>query len=196
MKIIGLTGGIGSGKSTVLELFGNLGATVYIADVEAKKLMNTNKELKKQLIALFGSEAYTNNKLNKKYIASIVFKDKEKLEGLNKLIHPKVQKHFAEFVKKCKTNIVIYEAAILFESGSSTMCDFIITVIANFEDKMDRIMKRDGASKQQILDRMKNQLEDSFKIRKSNFVIRNNNLKDTKIQVSTIYDLIVSIPES
>ncbi|WP_457619296.1 dephospho-CoA kinase [Lutibacter sp.] len=196
MKIIGLTGGIGSGKSTVLQLFSNLGTTVYVADVEAKKLMNTNKELIKQLIALFGNKAYINNKLNKKYIASIVFKDKEKLKGLNKLVHPKVQEHFAEFIKKCNTNLVIYETAILFESGSSTMCDLIITVVANSEDKMDRIMKRDGISKQQILDRMKNQSEDNFKVRKSNFVIRNNNLKDTKIQVSTIYDLIVSIPES
>ncbi|WP_457610263.1 dephospho-CoA kinase [Lutibacter sp.] len=196
MKIIGLTGGIGSGKSTVLQLFSNLGATVYVADVEAKKLMNTNKELIKQLIALLGSKAYINNKLNKKYIASTVFKDKEKLKDLNKLVHPKVHEHFAEFVKKCKTDIVIYEAAILFESGSSTMCDLIITVIANFEERVVRIMKRDGASRQQILDRMKNQLEDDFKVRKSNFVIRNNNLKNTKIQVSTIYDLIVSIPES
>jgi len=196
MKIIGLTGGIGSGKSTVLQLFSNLGATVYVADVEAKKLMNTNKELIKQLIALFGNKAYINNKLNKKYIASIVFKDKEKLKGLNKLVHPKVQEHFAEFVKKCKTNLVIYEAAILFESSSRTMCDFIITVVANSEDKMDRIMKRDGISKQQILDRMKNQSEDNFKVRKSNFVIRNNNLKDTKIQVSTIYDLIDAASKS
>ncbi|AMC10376.1 dephospho-CoA kinase [Lutibacter profundi] len=196
MKIIGLTGGIGSGKSTVLQLFSNLGATVYIADVEAKKLMHTNKELIKQLIALFGSKAYINNELNRKYISSIVFKDKNKLEELNKLVHPKVQEHFAEFVKKCKTNLVIYESAILFESGSSKMCDLIITVIANFEDKMNRIMKRDGVSKQQVLDRMKNQFEDDFKMKKSNFVIRNHKLKSTTIQVSTIYDLIAAIPES
>lgn len=195
MKIIGLTGGIGSGKSTVLQLFSNLGAIVYVADVEAKKLMNTNKELIKQLIALFGSKAYINNELNRKYISSIVFKDKNKLEELNKLVHPKVQEHFAEFVKKCKTNFVIYESAILFESGSSKMCDLIITVIANFEDKMNRIMKRDGVSKQQVLDRMKNQFEDDFKMKKSNFIIRNHKLKNTTIQVSTIYDLIVVIPE-
>jgi len=115
MKIIGLTGGIGSGKSTVLQLFSNLGATVYVADVEAKKLMNTNKELIKQLIALLGSKAYINNKLNKKYIASIVFKDKEKLKGLNKLVHPKVHEHFTEFVKKCKTDIVTYLKVVVVQ---------------------------------------------------------------------------------
>lgn len=191
MVIIGLTGGIGSGKSTVLQLFKELGATTYIADVEAKKLMNTNSELAKQIIKLFGEQAYINNELNSRYISSIVFNNKEKLTALNKLVHPKVHEHFNEFIKNTTAEILIYETAILFEIGSDTMCDYIITVVANFEEKVKRIMKRDGVSKQQILDRMTHQLNDDFKIKKANFVIRNNTLEATKTQVFTIYDLIM-----
>tara|TARA_R110001583_G_scaffold4351_2_gene25227 strand:- start:61697 stop:62275 length:579 start_codon:yes stop_codon:yes gene_type:complete len=190
MKIIGLTGGIGSGKSTVLQMFSELGVTTYVADVEAKRMMATDKQLVDQITKLFGKQAYTNTKLNRSYIAEIVFQNKEKLAALNKLVHPKVREHFFEFIKKSTAKIVIYESAILFESGNNSMCDFIITVISKFEDKVERIMARDTISKQQISDRMKNQLDDDFKIKNSNFVIRNNKIEDTKLQVSTIYNLI------
>ena len=193
MKIVGLTGGIGSGKSTVLNLFQKLGADAYIADVEAKKLLNTDVDLKNRIIELFGVEAYKEDHLDKDYIASIVFKDKEKLEILNQLVHPKVKKHFKDYIKKSTSDIIIYEAAILFESESNKLCDFIITVTANYKDKVKRIMKRDSVSKQQILDRMKHQLNDEFKIKNSNFVISNNCLNYTKSQVSTIFDLIQAI---
>ena len=109
---------------------------------------------------------------------------------LNKLVHPKVQEHFECFLKNSTNEMVIYESAILFESGSNTLCDFIITVTANFEDKIKRIIKRDGVSEQQILDRMKHQLNDDFKVKNSNFVIRNNTIEDTKQQISTIYNMI------
>lgn len=190
MKIVGLTGGIGSGKSTVLSLFQNLGADVYIADVEAKKLMNSHEVLKKEIINLFGNEAYRESELDRDYIASIVFKDNEKLKALNLLVHPKVKEHFKDFIKKSSSDLIIYEAAILFESGGNELCDFIITVTANFKDRVQRIMKRDGVTESQILDRMKHQLNDEFKIKKSNFVIQNNSLNYTKSQVSTIYDLL------
>ena len=190
MKIIGLTGGIGSGKSTVLQMFSELGITTYIADVEAKKIMATDKQLVDQITKLFGKQAYINTKLNRSYIAEIVFQNKEKLAALNKLVHPKVLEHFLKFIKNSTAKIVIYESAILFESGNNSMCDFIITVISKFEDKVERIMVREAISKQQISDRMKNQLNDDFKIKNSNFVIRNNKIEDTKLQVSTIYNLI------
>ena len=189
MIVIGLTGGIGSGKSTVLKMFQELGAATYIADIEAKKLMNTNKELVLQVKGVFGEKAYLNNELNRKYIAEIVFSDKAKLAMLNKLVHPKVQEHFKDFIKKSTAEIVIYESAILFESGSNTFCDFIITVTANFEDKITRIIKRDGVSKKQILDRMEHQLNDEIKIKNSNFVIKNKTFEDTKQQILTIYNL-------
>ena len=191
MKIVGLTGGIGSGKSTVLEMFNKLGAEIFVADIEAKKLMNTNKELINEIKQLFGENAYLNNKLNRGFIASVVFTNKEKLAVLNKLVHPKVGEHFKYFIKKSKAKIIMYESAILFESGSDKMCDYIISVTANFDDKIERVMKRDGATKQQILDRMKNQLNDDFKIKNSNFVINNNSLEVTKQQVTTINNIIL-----
>jgi len=190
VKVIGLTGGIGSGKSTVLELFKNLGVATYVADVEAKKLMNTNLELRKQIIDLFGEDAYKNSELNRKYISSIVFNDKVKLQALNTLVHPKVQEDFKNFIKNSNAEIVLYEAAILFESGSHKFCDFIITVIANFEDRVARVVARDGVTENQVLDRIKHQTSDDFRIKNSQFVIKNSELKGTKIQVLTAYDLI------
>jgi dephospho-CoA kinase len=190
MIIIGLTGGIGSGKSTVLSFFKELGAATYIADIEAKKLMNSDSELIAGIKTLFGDEAYTNKELNRNYISTIVFKNKEKLVALNELVHPKVKEDFKNCVKNTNASIIIYEAAILFESGSSKLCDYVITVLANFEDKIARIIKRDGVSKEQITERMQHQISDENKIRKSNFVVYNANLSETKIQVSTIYNIL------
>ncbi|HSQ45792.1 MAG TPA: dephospho-CoA kinase [Lutibacter sp.] len=190
MKIIGLTGGIGSGKSTVLALFKELGVLTYIADIEAKKLMNADAELRNQIIKLFGEQAYQNEKLNSAFIASVVFNNTEKLNALNALVHPKVREDFQHFIKIQKADFVIYEAAILFESGSDQFCDYIITVIADFDHKIERIMKRDGVSEAQIMERMKNQSDDDLKIKKSDFVIRNNHLDDTKQQVLTIFEML------
>lgn len=190
MKIIGLTGGIGSGKSTVLALFEALGAVIYIADIEAKKLMNADEKLKNQIVKLFGERAYDDGELNRTYIAALVFNNEEKLNALNALVHPKVREDFQNFIKKINTDFVIYEAAILFESHSDKLCDYIITVFSSFENKIDRIMKRDGVSRAQVLERMKNQSTDDFKIKKSDFVIRNNNLEDTRFQVLTIFELL------
>ncbi len=193
MKIIGLTGGIGSGKSTVLQLFKELGVATYIADVEAKKLMRTNKQLISQIKNMFGEQAYINKKLNRKYISEIVFKNKEKLKALNALVHPKVQEHFRVFVKKTTANFIIYEAAILFESGSNKFCDFTITVTATLKNKIERIIKRDKITETKILEIMKQQSDDDFKIKKSDFVIKNNNLEETKVQVKTVYNLLVKL---
>lgn len=193
MKIIGITGGIGSGKSTVLKLFQEFGMVAYIADIEAKKLMNTNKELIDQITNLFGEQAYVDGKLNSIYISSIVFNNKEKLDALNAIVHPKVQDHFKNFIDKANTKFVLYEAAILFESGSDRLCDYIIAVIANFEDKINRVMLRDMVSRKQVLERMKNQVKDNIKIRNANFVIRNGSLEHTKLQVATIFDMIVKL---
>lgn len=192
MKIIGLTGGIGSGKSTVLKLFQNLGVAIYVADIEAKKLMNTNDELIDQIINLLGEKAYLNKKLNKEFIASVIFKDKSKLEELNKLVHPKVRNHFKDFLKTVKEDIVMYEAAILFESGGHSICDYIVTVTASYSNKIQRVIKRDNVSKEQIEERMKNQLNDDYKIKNADFVIVNNTLSYTEFQVLTIFELIKS----
>lgn len=193
MIIIGLTGGIGSGKSTVLDMFKNLGVETYIADVEAKRLMNSNAQLIADIKKLIGEKAYIDQKLNRAFISNVVFNNKKKLTALNALVHPKVREDFKKFIKKSSSKIIIYEAAILFESGSNKFCDYIITVSANFEDKINRILKRDGVSREQILERMQHQLNDESKIRKSHFVVNNSNLSDTKIQVKTIFNILMEL---
>ena len=193
MKIIGLTGGIGSGKTTVLKMFKELGCATYVADIEAKKLMNSNKELVNQIKQLFGDEAYIENKLNTVYIAEIVFNDKVKLTALNALVHPVVRDDFKNFVNKSTSKIIIYEAAILFESGSDTLCDFIITVATDINERIERIIKRDGVTKEQILERMQHQLNDETKVKKSDFVINNSDIFNTKEQVSTIYKILMKL---
>jgi dephospho-CoA kinase len=188
--VIGLTGGIGSGKTTVLRFFEELGAKVFIADVEAKALMNTDKDLIKDIKNLLGEEAYLNGELNRKYVATKVFEDSKKIALLNALVHPKVRNRFINFKEKDISSLIIYEAAILFESGSDTLCDYIITVVSDLKTKVKRIIARDGISEQEILSRMKHQYDDDFKIKKSNFVIQNNNLKYTRSQVNTIYNIL------
>ncbi len=190
MKIIGLTGGIGSGKSTVLQFFKEIGAKTYIADIEAKKLMNSDEELKFQIIQLFGDKVYNSGAVDRKYLANIVFNDTSKLEKLNKLVHPKVQQHFLNFVKKCNRGIIIYESAILFESGSNKLCDYVITVYTDYKTKMERLKLRDGSSEEEIKARMQHQLNDNYKLAKANFIINNNNIENTKRQVSTIYEIL------
>ena len=193
MKVIGLTGGIGSGKSTVLTYFKELGAATFIADVEAKKLMNTNVELIKDITLLFGSEAYKNGTLNRSYISEIVFNNKTKLAQLNALVHPKVREHFNNFTKITKAEIIIYEAAILFESGSHKLCDYIITVTADFNERIKRVMLRDQSDKEAVMQRIKHQLDDEAKVLKSDFVITNNTFKSAKEQVKTIFDILLKL---
>lgn len=191
--VVGLTGGIGSGKTTVLHFFEELGAKVFIADVEAKILMNTDEDLINNIKDLLGEEAYLNGELNRKYVAEKVFKDSKKIALLNALVHPKVRNKFIEFMEQNSSYLIIYEAAILFESGSDTLCDYIITVTSELKSKIERITKRDGISEQEILNRMKHQYEDDFKIKKSNFVIQNNKLQYTRSQVNTIYNILKNI---
>jgi dephospho-CoA kinase len=194
--VIGLTGGIGSGKSTVLNFFKELGCQVFIADIEAKKLMESDKTLVEKISNLFGKQAYTNNKLNRKLIASIVFSDEKKLKALNNLVHPVVHKAFENFKDNHKDEIIIYEAAILFESGNDKNCDFIITVFALKEERIKRLVKRDLATSAEIELRMNNQTNDEYRIKRSHFVIKNSKLASTKIQVFTIFSLLKLLDEN
>lgn len=190
MKVVGLTGGIGSGKSTVAKMFQKLGIAVYIADDEAKKMMNENTFVKKQIIELLGNEAYTDKKLNRGYIANIVFKDKEKLNQLNAIVHPRVARHFDYWKKKQKGSYVLKEAAILFENDGYKNCDYTILVSAPVETRIERVLKRDNTSKEDVLNRMNNQWDDDKKLALTDFVINNNNLKDTENQVNEIHKVL------
>ncbi len=191
MKVIGLTGGIGSGKTTVSNMFKDLGIPVYIADVEAKKLMNTSKDVKQKIISLFSPKAYENNELNRSYIATKIFNDASYLKKMNAIIHPKVAKHFKKWMQKQTSPYVIKEAAIIFEHNMQAQYDAIITVIAAAEVRIDRILKRDKTTKDKVLAIMKHQLDDEEKAKMSDFVIVNDKLEHTKEQVLNVHNSIL-----
>jgi len=195
VKIIGLTGGIGSGKTTVAEMFRNLGIPVYIADIEAKKLTNTSKVIRKRLIALLGTKAYTNEELDRAYVASIIFNDPKILQQVNSIIHPKVAAHFKRWVKRQEGPYCIKEAAILFENEGYKQCDLTILVIAPRETRIQRILQRDTASAEQIEQRMANQWSDEKKIPLADFVIENTDLSATQAQVKQIHERLINTRE-
>lgn len=193
MIIIGLTGGIGSGKTTISKHFESFGIPVYIADDEAKALMNRSKVIKRKLVKLFGTSAYKDDVLNRPYLASKIFNDKALLEKMNAIVHPKVASHFKRWLKKQDAPYVIKEAAIIFENKLEDQYDFIITVIANEHLRIERVMKRDNASKEKIKSIIKNQLSDEEKIEKSNFVIINNDLDVAKCEAEEIHHQLLKI---
>lgn len=192
MKIVGLTGGIGSGKTTVAHMFKVLGVPIYIADLEAKKLMNTSKVLKRKLVALLGEEAYGADGLNRVYIASKIFTDKTLLDKMNALVHSKVAKHFKQWLKKQTADYVIKESAIIFEHQMESQFDCIILVTTNKDERIKRVLSRDHTSKEKIESIMKHQLSDSETIHKADFVIVNNDLEDTKKQVLKTHKSIIN----
>ncbi|OEJ98748.1 dephospho-CoA kinase [Flavivirga aquatica] len=187
MTIVGLTGGIGSGKTTVAKQFLSLGIPVYIADEEAKKLMLKSKIIQRKLTQLFGDKAYVDGTLNKPFIAEIIFNDKTYLQKMNTIIHPRVAKHFEKWVLKQSAPYVIKEVAILFENGGYKACDYIITVTAPKAFRVKRLLKRDGTTKEKIEAIMKNQWTDEEKIKRSHYVIDNIDFENTEKQVFKIH---------
>lgn len=185
--IVGLTGGIGSGKTTVANYFKALNVPVYIADNEAKALMNRSKVIKRKLIKLFGGEAYVDHTLNKPFIASQIFNNQDLLKKMNAIVHPKVAKHFLNWVKKQNAPYVISEVAIIFENGSQGKYNYIITVVAPEQTRLNRVIKRDNSSEAKVKAIMNNQWTDQQKTEHSDFVINNTDLKDTKLQVENIH---------
>lgn len=171
---IGLTGGIGSGKSTVAELFKVLGVPVFDADSAAKKIMNEDDALKKKIIATFGEESYVNDTLNRKYIAGIVFNNPLKLEQLNALVHPATIEASENWMKKQNTLYAIKEAALLFEAGSASNLDYIIGVFAPQALRIKRVIERDNISREEVLGRISRQIDDSIKMRLCDFIIIND----------------------
>ncbi|UNY98224.1 dephospho-CoA kinase [Zhouia spongiae] len=190
--IVGLTGGIGSGKTTVAKIFEEIGVPVYIADKEAKLLMETSGEIRGGIIELLGEEAYTGNLPNSSYIASIVFNNKNKLDLLNAIIHPAVKKHFKEWYEKQKVPYVIKEVAILFETGSDKECDCTVLVTAPLEDRIKRVMERDQVSKEEVESRINNQWPDNEKIKLADYVVNNINLVKTKQCVTTLHHTLLA----
>ncbi|WP_233897773.1 dephospho-CoA kinase [Tenacibaculum piscium] len=192
--IIGVTGGIGSGKSTVIKMFAKFeNIAIYIADSQAKKLMNSSEEIKTKLIAEFGENTYKNNELNTAFLANIVFKNKKKLAVLNAIVHPVVHKHFQNFIlENAQKNYIIYENAILFENNSNNFCDKIITVTAPENIRIERVLKRDNTTITAVKNRIKNQWSETKKILQSNYVIQNIIRENTQHEVTRIHNILTN----
>ncbi|MGO3182238.1 MAG: dephospho-CoA kinase [Aequorivita sp.] len=187
MKIIGLTGGIGSGKTTVANMFSELGVPVYIADTEAKKLTDSSEVIRRELIHLLGEEAYSEKGLNRKFVADKIFNDKELLEGVNATIHPRVAAHFRNWLSQQTSEYVLQEAAILFENGSYRKFDKIILVTAPKDIRIARIMKRDNATYSEIEQRMNNQWSDEKKEKLADYIIQNLDIETTQKEVERLH---------
>ncbi|SNQ42023.1 dephospho-CoA kinase [Cellulophaga lytica] len=187
MKIVGLTGGIGSGKSTAAKMFADLGVPVYNSDTEAKKLMHTSANVKEQIIQLLGAEAYKNGVLNREYIAQKVFSNANLLEQLNAIVHPAVRIHFLEWAEKQNAPYVIQESAIIFENNNQDFYDYIILVTAPLEVRIDRILKRDNTTREKILSRMDNQWTDKKKEKMSDFMLINEDIVKLKLKIREIH---------
>ena len=186
--IVGLTGGIGSGKTTIAKMFNELGVSIYIADIEAKKLMHTSQEIKEELIAAFGEETYIDGELNRSYLSNIVFNQPEELKNINEIVHPRVGQHFKDwYAARSEEKYIIKEVAILFENDSYKHCDKIITVVAPLETRFERLLQRDQTTREAIQSRMNNQWSDAKKIALSDYIIHNEDLEKAKNQVAKIH---------
>jgi dephospho-CoA kinase len=185
-KIIGLTGGIGSGKTTLANYIASKGIPVYIADDEAKKLMEKSKVIQ-EIIKTFGEDVKAANGIDKAKLSKLVFDSPDKLKQLNAIIHPKVGKHFEKWIKKNESHaIIVKEAAILFESGAYKNCDKIITVVVPENIRIQRVVRRDNATEEMVRSRIKNQWSDEQRMALSDYIVRNENLEEAKNQVDVI----------
>ncbi len=186
MKKIGLTGGIGVGKTFVSEIFQKMGYSVFFADLHAKKCMHESDDLKTEIKQNFGNEIYQKGVLQKNRLSNIVFNDTKKLQELNSLVHPFVQRGFEAWCKNQQSKFVIKEAAILFESEAHKGLDGIICVSAPFEKRIKRVMKRDNCTKEDVIKRIENQIPQEKKEKLSDFVILNNDKKELLPQIISI----------
>ena len=198
MLKVGITGGIGSGKSTITSLFHNLGVPIYNSDERAKWLMSNDVDLMDQIKILFGQESYSNNKLNRAHLANIVFQNHDLLKQLNAIVHPLVKIDFENWLLlQKKERLVIKEAAILIESGAYKELDILIVVFANKEIRIKRVMNRDNVSKEDVEKRIETQLSDSERLKFAHYSIENNkNQSNLKRQVGELYKQLLSYPKN
>jgi len=190
---VGLTGGIGSGKSTVARIFEVLGIPVYYADVEAKRLMNENAELKSSISKIFGEQAYINKTLNRKYISSIVFSDPVKLEQLNAIVHPATATDSENWMNLQTKSYAIHEAALIFEAKVSDRLDYVIGVSSPGELRIKRAMGRDEISREEVLQRMNKQLDEEIKMSSCDFVLINDEKQLLIPQVLELHEKLIQL---
>lgn len=195
MLKIGITGGIGSGKSTVARVFETLGIPVYSADDAAKRLMQDDPELKKQIIELLGESAYENGKLNRAWISAQTFGNPETVQKLNAIVHPVTIRDAAEWMARQKTHYTLKEAALIFESGAEKSLDYVIGVSAPEDLRIRRVMERDGTSREAILKRMQNQLNEDEKMKRCDFVIYNDEIQMIIPQVLALHQQLLQLSQ-
>jgi len=193
MVVVGITGGIGSGKTTIANYLKSFGIPLYVADKEAKALMNRSKVIKQKLIQLFGDEAYVDGKLNRPFLAKMIFKDKSLLNQMNAIVHPKVASHFKRWLKKQDAPYILKEAAIIFENNLQSNYDYIITVVADENLRIERILDREDTTREKVKAVINNQWTDSHKKKLSDFVISNNDLDQAKKQALQIHKKLLKI---
>ena len=191
MLKIGLTGGVGSGKTTVSKIFASLGVPIFYADDIAKKIMSEDTILKQEIINLFGEEAYKET-LNRKHIADIVFNDTFKLEQLNALIHPRTIAAANKWMQQQTKPYVIKEAALMFEAGASTNLDYVIGVYAPQHLRINRVIKRNKFSREEVLKRINNQIDENIKMKLCDFVIVNDEQQPVLPQVINLHKKFIS----
>jgi dephospho-CoA kinase len=193
MLKIGLTGAIGSGKTAVANVFKVLGIPVFDADREAKLIMENNERLALSIQKVFGKESYSANKLNRSFLASIVFNDPLKLEQLNALVHPVTIEEANKWMNAQKTPYVIKEAALMFEAGSASHLDYVIGVYAPQHIRIKRVMEREHASREQVLERMNRQISDVIKMKLCDFVVVNDEQRLLIPQILQLHEKFLEI---
>jgi dephospho-CoA kinase len=193
MLKVGLTGGMGSGKTIVSKIFSVLGVPVFYADDAAKTVMNEDAELRDKIVLLFGDEAYAENQLNRKYISTIVFNDPFKLEQLNALVHPVTIAAADKWMHQQTAAYVIKEAALMFEAGAAAHLDYVIGVFAPLAMRIHRAMARDGITREEALARIDSQVDDSIKMKLCDFVIVNDEQQSVLSQALALHEKLLSL---
>ena len=187
MYKVGITGGIGSGKSTVCRMLAERGVALYDADSRAKELMSTSESLRRALIENFGAETFTAEGLNRQYLAERVFNDAEQLRLLNSLVHPAVITDFEAWAEEQNGQYVVFESAILFEAGLENRVDVVVAVMAPESLRVERVMARDGHSKEQVMARIKNQMSDDERSNRSKYSIVNIDVEELEEDVEQLH---------
>lgn len=171
---LGITGGIGSGKTSVCKVFDVMGIPVFSADREARKIMDNDSKIISGIHSITGKDLYVNGSLNRMELAKIIFNDRTLLEKVNSLVHPVVVDYFRNWVSDQSSSYVIMEAAILFESGASKLVNKVATVVAPVAERMERVIRRNKLSREQVIERMRNQMDDDARIKLSDYIIYNS----------------------
>jgi dephospho-CoA kinase len=190
---IGVTGGIGSGKTTVCKVFNVLGIPVFFADAEATRIMNSDQNIIEKVKSIAGKEVYSGGELDRPKFAALIFNNQNLLREINKIVHPVVFDNFLSWMPGGNPDYVILEAAILFESSGAGIVDKTILVIAPEEERINRVLKRNNLTREQVLERIKNQMSDEEKIRLSDYVIDNSEHEMIIPAILKVHNEILSI---